>query len=106
MHKAYRWHHYFESIDNLTCPEGHPLPAIDVWSDDKDLVCDHRSARGAAPCGRMVWVVGIERRLRSKSVLYVIEISSQELQHLKTAGLSWDDQLVYLGLLTKRKSAA
>jgi hypothetical protein len=106
MLPQYRWVGMFGIDEKLRCPVGHPFATQDVWSDEDDLVCDHRASRESAPCGRMLWLIGGAMRLRGKAVVIVCEVSAREMQHLKTSKLDCDSTLRFLGLRTDLKETA
>lgn len=93
-----RWLNFFGVNDTLRCPNGHRFAVMDMWSDERDLICSHKGANGVSDCDRRLWVIGGAFRIHGKAQVIVCEISAEEMRYLKSSRLDADGTLNYLGM--------
>lgn len=82
---------------HILCPAGHTVNADTVVLEDAVIFCDHRPAKGHAPCGAMIYLLAIPARGDVAHRFWLADCTGDDVAEIKRLGLDAHGVLAYFG---------
>lgn len=80
----------------IKCPSHHIVRPDTLILGDGVLICDHRPAKGHAPCGALIYLQVIAGRGTARRV-WLADCTREEMREIERLGLDADGVRAYFG---------
>lgn len=81
----------------ILCPSGHVMNSDAVILGDGAIYCNHRTGKGHAECGALIYLLTIPARGDERKRFWLADCTREELREIQQLGLDANGVLAYFG---------